>query len=61
MICMDDGFMVKSENKEEVINLAAMHFMTMHPKEKINRSYVAKMVKTLKEKDMKIIKERETW
>ena len=44
MMC-DDGFRVLSKDKKEVANMAAMHVMTMHPKERISAQDMMKMVK----------------
>ena len=43
----DDHFMVQSDSKDEVINMAAMHIMTMHPKEKLSKNDVAMKVEKM--------------
>ena len=43
----DDGFSVHSKNKDEVVNMGAMHVITMHPDEKLSRQEVTKMIKSM--------------
>jgi predicted small metal-binding protein len=43
----DDGFRIHSKNRDEVVNMGAMHVMTMHPTMKISSEEIMKKIKKM--------------